>query len=355
MRSALIATVLYLSLLPLSGSAAQRTFVSSVGSDANPCAIATPCRSFATALTHTDANGEIIVLDSAGYGPVIIDRSVSITAPPGVYAGVSVFAGDDGVKIAGGGIDVALRGLTINGQGGNRGIFYTLGASLRISNCIVSNMSGAGVSVGFGGEIVIEDSLIRDNAGAGLDIILNPNVIVARTTIDRNGTLGIDFMPSASAASLSVTASHIVRNALIGIRVNPKNVPATFSLTHSTVARNVSNGVYMSSSNGSSPITAALSDNSILQNSVGVTAFSAGGVGLVTGALTGNFISAHANAGVSTFNTGALLVLDHNTVTHNFFGVSRATGSVIETRSSNTVRENGTDTFGTPFTAVGGV
>ena len=32
----------------------------------------------------------MIVLDSAGYGPVTITQSVSITAPPGVFAGISV-------------------------------------------------------------------------------------------------------------------------------------------------------------------------------------------------------------------------------------------------------------------------
>ena len=71
-----------------SGSiAAQRTFVASTGLDTHPCSISTPCRSFGTAIAHTDDNGEIIVLDSAGYGTVTIAKSVSIIAPPGIYAG----------------------------------------------------------------------------------------------------------------------------------------------------------------------------------------------------------------------------------------------------------------------------
>ena len=78
--------------------AAQRTFVASTGLDANPCSIGAPCRSFGAAISHTDSDGEIIVLDSAGYGPVTIIQSVSIIAPPGVYAGISVFSGD-GVTI----------------------------------------------------------------------------------------------------------------------------------------------------------------------------------------------------------------------------------------------------------------
>ena len=51
----------------------------------------------------------------------------------------------------------------------------------------------------------------------------------------------------------------------------------------------------------------------------------------------------------------ARAVLDRNTITHNFRGVYRLINAVIETRSNNTVRENVTDTTGTPYTAVDGV
>ncbi len=109
MRAFPVATVAAFALFSGLGNAAQRTFVSGAGSDTNACTLVAPCRGFAVALTHTDPNGEIIVLDSAGYGPVTIDKSVSIVAPPGVYAGISVFSGD-GIVISGSGIDVALRG-----------------------------------------------------------------------------------------------------------------------------------------------------------------------------------------------------------------------------------------------------
>jgi hypothetical protein len=45
---------------------AQRTFVAASGSDAFPCSLSQPCRSFAAAIANTDVNGEIVVLDSAG-------------------------------------------------------------------------------------------------------------------------------------------------------------------------------------------------------------------------------------------------------------------------------------------------
>ena len=79
---------------PLPAVAAQRTFVASFGSDSAACALAAPCRGFAAAILKTDPGGEVIVLDSAGYGPVTIAKSVAIVAPPGIYAGVSALTGD---------------------------------------------------------------------------------------------------------------------------------------------------------------------------------------------------------------------------------------------------------------------
>src|ERR671934_1739865 len=97
----------------------RRTFVSTSGSDANPCDRATPCRSFGAAIANTTAGGEVIVLDSGGYGPVTITKAVSIIAPPGIYAGITALSGDAIDVSAGTSDKVTLRGLTLNGIGGN--------------------------------------------------------------------------------------------------------------------------------------------------------------------------------------------------------------------------------------------
>ena len=77
--------------------AAQRTFVSTSGSDSSAiCAVSAPCRTFAKAITVTDDAGEVIAVESGGYGATAVNRSVSIIAPPGVYAGISVFSGSGG-------------------------------------------------------------------------------------------------------------------------------------------------------------------------------------------------------------------------------------------------------------------
>src|SRR5207302_10677152 len=108
----------------LPAAAVPRVFVSGLGNDANPGSLTSPKRSFTSALTVTDAGGEIIVLDSAGYGPVTINKSVSIISPTGVYAGITVTSGN-GVTVSAGASDVViLRGLTINGLPGFNGIQF---------------------------------------------------------------------------------------------------------------------------------------------------------------------------------------------------------------------------------------
>jgi len=127
-------------------ASAQRTFVASYGNDANVCSLTQPCRGFAAAITQTISGGEVIALDSAGYGPVTITQSVSIIAPAGVYAGISTA---QGVTIHAPNIKVALRGLTINNtsaNGAGYGIYLEQGVELSVESCVISNF----YSVSFG-------------------------------------------------------------------------------------------------------------------------------------------------------------------------------------------------------------
>src|SRR5207245_10723104 len=80
-------------LSSFSAWAAQRTFVSGSGNDANPCTRDMPCRSFGAAIAVTSTNGEVVALDSAGYGPVTVTQGVATVAPNGVHAGISVVSG----------------------------------------------------------------------------------------------------------------------------------------------------------------------------------------------------------------------------------------------------------------------
>jgi len=151
------------------GATAQRTFVASYGTDAAPCSISQPCRSFTAAVTNATAAGEVLVLDSAGYGPVTIGKSISIVAPRGVHAGIAIAGGAIGVFISTAGVDVLLRGLTINGDDtSSDGVYFGQGLQLTIEDCEISNVGGTGIHVlAAGGTVRVKDTVLRNNQQSG--------------------------------------------------------------------------------------------------------------------------------------------------------------------------------------------
>src|SRR5438045_8844983 len=104
----------------------NRAAVSVNGVDGNPCSPASPCRSINYALSQTNAGGEIIVLDSGGYGAFTVTKSVSVEAAPGVHAGITAASGTAISINAGASDKLVLRGLSLSGVGtGSAGIGFT--------------------------------------------------------------------------------------------------------------------------------------------------------------------------------------------------------------------------------------
>src|SRR5215472_14949697 len=76
---------LFLAVLATSASGQSvRTFVASTGADSNPCSRVAPCRTFQAAVNAVAPGGEVIALDSAGFGSRLdINKSVSVISPCG--------------------------------------------------------------------------------------------------------------------------------------------------------------------------------------------------------------------------------------------------------------------------------
>jgi hypothetical protein len=171
--------------LALSGEAgaagAQRTFVASYGSDADPCSFAQPCRGFQAAINAVAAGGEVVALDSAGYGAMSIAKSVSVIVPPGVHAGLSPatgipipgFSGPSTVVL----INIAdtdvvvLRGLNVNHQATvSDGIAWvgSHNGAVHIENTVVNGFPAEGIFVQAGDGVApprlhLKDSILRQN------------------------------------------------------------------------------------------------------------------------------------------------------------------------------------------------
>jgi hypothetical protein len=207
-----VAAYVLLALAATDASAtAQRTFVASYGNDANPCLLTLPCRTLAAAVAQTIAGGEVVVLDSAGYGTVTITQSVSLVSPPGVYAGITVATGTTGVAVDGPGINVSLHGLSINGSAANgAGIRMINGSSLTVDNCTISNLGGAVIvetaaSVGIAG-VAIRKSFIGVSVGFGAVASITNTQIINST---------FSAILSSSAPSAATTTNIFVTNTVV--------------------------------------------------------------------------------------------------------------------------------------------
>src|SRR6266550_1386637 len=108
-----------------------RSAVSVSGLDTNQCTVASPCRSFGAAIAVTGSGGEIVALDSAGYGGFVIDREITVQGAPGVHAAISVPL-NVGIDVVAQATDhVVIRNIVLVGTGGIIGIRVQSAAETR--------------------------------------------------------------------------------------------------------------------------------------------------------------------------------------------------------------------------------
>ena len=224
------------------------------------CSVTQPCRQFTRALTQTLAGGEIVVLDSGGYGTVVIAQDVAIISPKGVYAGITVFSGW-GVEITTAATKVLLRGLKLTGQGGVNGIAVGITGDVEIDDCEVSGMMldglnvtsaslsvrdskflrngqyGIGYASNSGARATFERVLVRGNTLGGIDV-QGATALVTGSTIEENGGDGIS---AGHLTYLTVRDSVVTTNAHSGLRQQA----GYLRVEHSTISVNGGYGVWL--------------------------------------------------------------------------------------------------------------
>ncbi len=314
--SAVVAAAMGGMARPASAATAQRTFVSAGGNDVAACSLAAPCRGFAAALVQTNPGGEIVVLDSAGYGPVTINKAVSIVVPPGIYAGVSVTVpGTDGIVInAGASDEVILRGVTVNNQVGNNGIVFNSGGALYVESCTIRGFSGVGMAnlkfaPGGASKLFVKDSYIR---GGQAGISLVNGATPASATIDNTRIeSNVTGLTATFSGALALRNSIVSENASHGVNLQTgAGQVLDAALDTVMLSNNDSNGLNVSGSN----ITVAVSNSTAVGNITGV--FVQGGSGAATARLTNNVISRNTN-GIQTGANGSILSPASNTIEGN--------------------------------------
>jgi hypothetical protein len=159
-------------------SQAVRTFVSTNGNDANPCTLSLPCRSFGAAIAAVASSGEVVALDSGGYGSVTISHSVSLIAPPGVHAAIAPTSGA-AIYISAGAADVVtIRGLYLHGQGAVYGVYALSAGTVHVERATINRFAHYGL-IAADGLVIASNSVFAQNdvgaagysAGGGTELV----------------------------------------------------------------------------------------------------------------------------------------------------------------------------------------
>ena len=291
----------YSVIISPSGVVLYRAYLSSAGSDANPCTLALPCRLLPAALAAVTERGEVWMLDSANFNTGVVDitKSVTILALPGA-AGSIVANGADAIHVNTAGVEVTLRNVKVLNLAGaaNTGIQFNAGAQLTLEGSEVFGLA-TGISAAAGGGLLnVKGTTIRDN------------------------TTGVSLAATVRAA---IDESALLNNATVGLLVQ---VNAQARVVNGTIAGSSTGASVATAGGGSAQV--ALSGTQLTGNGTAVSVF--------------------AGAGVDT----AEAMLDEVTVTHNTTGVSLsgAGNRTAFTLQNNTFRFNGSDVTGGALTAL---
>lgn len=234
-------------LLFLSAAAlaqADRTWVSGVGDDVNPCSRTAPCKTFAGAISKTAPGGIINVLDPGGFGAVTITKSITIDGA-GTHAGILASL-VNGINVNAAGIKVILRNLSIEGVGdGLVGVNYLQGASLTIENCKIFGFrsgNATGVRVTSGGYLSIKDTNIADN-NIGVHLETSGSTVIATLDNVRIEHTGSYALQTASVGSVFVMIRNSTINNNSGVGIQAAGPGAVVTLVDSSASFNAGTAV----------------------------------------------------------------------------------------------------------------
>src|SRR6516165_1981001 len=277
-----------------------RVFVSVNGNDANPCTAQSPCKTFQHAHDVVLAGGEISVLDTGGYGPVTITKSVSIVSVLG-QASVLASTNGFGITINGGATDtINLTGLIIEGAGANGtvGVVFHSGGSLTVENCIIRQLNAGGIS-------------FNPNSSSALSV---SNTIIADIPFNE----GIFVFGTASNIAIKAVVNNVqLYNLSSGLTSDGRGNPGgaiNISIADSAV-NNSSGGFQVVWEAPSAPVSVAVARSTIANNSVGLFANGANAtIRVAASTISGN------TSGWSTFSGGIILSAGNNTIEGNLDG-----------------------------------
>ncbi|MEO8675356.1 MAG: right-handed parallel beta-helix repeat-containing protein [Casimicrobiaceae bacterium] len=217
---------------------------------------------------------------------------------------VSVFAGD-GITVSAGALnDVILRGLTINGQGGDNGIRVTSGGKTHIVDCKIQNLGQNGILVEGGDATHVARADLRDNVHQGFYVVPAGAVTIKTSVVDTlvtgNGGAGIFAAATVAASQVDISVLRVTStgNQSSGFAANTTGVGTiTMTVADSEATENGGNGLAILGVNAVGIVSntalvhnafADLGQNSATLRTAGNNAITGRGAGDTVGTLTSN-------------------------------------------------------------------
>jgi hypothetical protein len=307
-----------------------RAYVSSVGSDANPCTLAQPCRLLPAALVAVADGGEIWMLDSANYNTaaVSVTKSVTILAIPGAVGSVVATGGGNALDINTAGVKVSLRNLVImHLTSSSRGISFTQGAQLTLSGCEIVNIEGTALhAAAAASRVSVRDSVLRGTGASAIGVKALGDVQVAVHGAQIAGFLQGIF--ADSGARVTVSQSMLAGNSTGALAISGGGTTTRLVMAHSTV---------------SGGIEAIRGQTISATDTVSITA-------------KNNSLDHATGAAVSLSHAASSsleIVLDGNTLAENNVGVEVLAGTpTVYTRDNNAMKFNSPDLSGASLTSL---
>ncbi|WP_136626653.1 hypothetical protein [Bradyrhizobium macuxiense] len=293
-----------------------KSYVSSTGSDSNPCTFALPCRTFQHGHDQTNTGGELYALDNAAdYGALVINRGIAIFSPQdsgATRASISVASGSAITVNAPANATVTLVNLELRGQGtADNGVLFNTGALLQV----------------YGGSYCCFGGAAPNGFGVKFAPSAFSRLLVSGANISGNGTA------STGAA----------------VQVNPQSGGAAYVNLREITAYNNAFGLAMDTTGSTNGVNSVIHGGTMQYNRQdGIVAVGGAPIGLLiddNALLLGN-----AGFGVRAIGTGVNVRLNQANIVGNGTGVAGVSGGSILSYGNNSIDGNGTN--GTPTSTI---
>lgn len=174
-----------------------QTWVSNTGSDANPCTMTAPCKTFQQAIALAPTWGQVGVLNAGDYGPISITKAIRIEGSG--LASLTATSGNAIFVDTPAGSVVQLHGLSVHGNGAQVAIQSQGAGALDIDNVQITGFHSNCIQV---------------------VVVLGPvNLVIKDSTIENCSGTGIYLSPDASYPSTAKIVNTHVRYANGGLSV----------------------------------------------------------------------------------------------------------------------------------------